>query len=110
MANKELAAIAKKAAEIKAGIGVPEVKASKRKGADVATPAKRNRGADEDVESPSDGKRTGIDAISMTYILWGHSQKPKIAGVCSLACSFFTNDQCGISLDAYYSCSSTQGR
>jgi hypothetical protein len=81
-AKQEAANQTKKSDVIKAGTDV----STKRKGGQLAAPLKRQKAGEttdvDIVDSP--GQAKGADSLNMPYILWGHSQRPKIAGVCTL--------------------------
>ncbi len=81
LADKELVAIAKRAADIKNGVVATVTKGTKRKGgAELATPRKKGSGTTSElIEIDTPHKKN--QGLNLPYILWGHSQKIQIAGV-----------------------------
>jgi hypothetical protein len=92
LGKKETARLKAVAAALAAGGGTPGQKA-KAGSMEAGPSAKKAKGADapmiEIIGDEGRGtKRSCVDEICINYILWGHSQKPQLAGVLRLDCRF----------------------
>ncbi len=81
LTDKALDAIKKLAVGIAAGTAAPTTSGKKRKGCALQTPNKRGKQEvdEDDIESPN--KKSALSTLSLPYMLWGNSQKVKLAGV-----------------------------